>query len=406
MYSMNSSYLRYPQNYQTIAQSQYPLAFSFLGGNLNPQLETPVQPLGINQTALLTAQSVPSFQGAANAIKTLPNDTVEIGKNSSEKVNKKKKSSIKKKVILGATGLLLIGFSIYAVKRGNARLKDFRKIFMREDMTKKEAHEIFIRYSDLNKIKDDNEYAKAVFEEAKKNYGLEKSRIKFEIGDTNKSDKYNVGYFDPINNSIKIKPGLSRKDIVDYIHHELRHALQHRYAVSVSDEYAKRIVFSRIRLEARLMPSTGFKSKEAYEKYLEYYDDKIYKELPNGRKNLGTIFDEACRCFDTKTLKPDYSKMKLPEGLVERYRERICGKDFVVPEKYRDFANKCAEGKLNYNSGEGHRLEYFDNFIEKDARNAGFKMKKYLLGGGASFEKAEARLRAAFEKLDTKEKKS
>ena len=111
MYSMNSSYLLYPQNYQTIAQSQYPLAF--MGeGNLKPQLETPVQPRGINQTALLTAQSVPSFQGAANAIKTLPNDTVEIGKNSSEKVNKKKKSSIKKKVILGATGLLLIGFAI------------------------------------------------------------------------------------------------------------------------------------------------------------------------------------------------------------------------------------------------------------------------------------------------------
>ena len=107
---MNSSYLLYPQNYQTIAQSQYPLEFR--GGNLKPQLETPVQPLGINQTALLTAQSVPSFQGAANAIKTLPNDTVEIGKNSSEKVNKKKKSSIKKKVILGATGLLLIGFAI------------------------------------------------------------------------------------------------------------------------------------------------------------------------------------------------------------------------------------------------------------------------------------------------------
>ena len=347
---------------------------------------------------------MPSFQGAANAIKTLLNDTVEIGKNSSEKVNKKKKSSIKKKVILGATGLLLIGFSIYAVKRGNARLKDFRKIFMREDMTKKEAREIFIRYSDLNKIKDDNEYAKAVFEEAKKNYGLEKSRIKFEIGDTNKSDKYNVGYFDSSNNSIKIKPGLSRKDIVDTIHHELRHALQHRYAVSVSDEYAKSIVFSRIRLAEGLLPSTAFESKEGYENYLKCYEK--YKEQSNGRKKIGTIAIEASKCFDTKTLKPDYSKMKLPEGLVERYRERICGKDFVVPEKYRDFANKCAEGNLNYNSGEGHRLEYFDNFIEKDARNAGFKMKKYLLGCGASFEKAEARLRAAFEKLDTKEKKS
>ena len=77
MYSMNNSYLLYPQNYQTIVQSQYPLAFRG-EGSLKPQLETPVQPRGINQTALLTTQSVPSFQGAANAIKTLPNDTVEI----------------------------------------------------------------------------------------------------------------------------------------------------------------------------------------------------------------------------------------------------------------------------------------------------------------------------------------
>ena len=398
MYSMNSSYLLYPQNYQTIAQSQYP--FAFRGSNLKPQLETPVQPNGINQTALLTAQSVPSFQSAANTIKTLPNDTIEIGKNSSEKVNKKKKSSIKKKVILGATGLLLVGFSISAVKSRNARFKDFRKIFMREDMTKKEAREIFMRYSDLYKIKDDKEYAKAVFEEAKKNYGLEKSRIKFEIDDTpNNGDSKILGYFFRPDNSIKIKSGLSRKKIVDVIHHELRHALQHRYAVSVSDEYAKSIVESRIAFAKWGKPKSEFASKEAYDKYFKSHLDRINKKLPNGKKNLRTIYDEAFECFDCITLKTDYSKMKFPEGLVERYRERICGKDFVVPEKYRDFANKCAEGKLNYK-------EYFDNFIEKDARNAGFKMKEYLLGWGASFEKAEARLRAAFEKLDTKEKKS
>lgn len=350
---------------------------------------------------------MPSFQGAANTIKTLPNDTIEIGKNSSEKVNKKKKSSIKKKVLLGVTGLLLVGFSISAVKSRNARLKDFREIFMREDMTKKEAREIYMRYSDLYKIKDDKEYAKAVFEEAKKNYGLEKSRIKFEIGDTtDKNHKNRVGYFKRIYNSIKIKPGLSRKEIVDTIHHELRHALQHRYAVSVSDECAKSIVASRIALAKWGKPKSEFASKEAYDKYFKSHLDRINKKLPNGKKNLRTIYDEAWECFDRNTMKLDCSKMKLPEGLVERYRERVCGKDFVVPEKYRDFANKCAEGNLNYESGEGHYLEYFDNFVEKDARNAGFKMKEYLLGWGASFEKAEARLRAAFEKLDTKEKKS
>ena len=97
MYSMNNSYLLYPQNYQTIVQSQYPLAFRG-EGSLKPQLETPVQPRGINQTALLTAQSVPSFQGAANAIKTLPNDTVEI--------NGKKKTGMSSgaKVGLGILG--------------------------------------------------------------------------------------------------------------------------------------------------------------------------------------------------------------------------------------------------------------------------------------------------------------
>ena len=106
---MNSSYLLQPQNYQTIAQSQYPLEFR--GGNLKPQLETPVQPLGINQTALLTAQSVPSFQGAANAIKTLPNDTVEIN-------GKKKKLSIGAKIAIGVgTTLAVLVGGAYAISK-------------------------------------------------------------------------------------------------------------------------------------------------------------------------------------------------------------------------------------------------------------------------------------------------
>lgn len=63
---------------------------------------------------------------------------------------------------------------------------------------------------------------------------------------------------------------------------------------------------------------------------------------------------------------------------------------------------KCSEGILNYNESAKQWLGYFDNFIEKDARNAEFKMKKHLYGSGASFEKVEAKLRAAFDK----EKKS
>ena len=142
---------------------------------------------------------------------------------------------------------------------------------------------------------------------------------------------------------------MSRKDIVDTIHHELRHALQYKYALSVNDELAKQSI------QMHVIGFLGNK-RQTFDEY---------------EKSLLTM-DDMTRNLFCSLLKKD----PIPQRIIEKYRSCICGKDFVVPEKYRDFANKCAKGNLNYKSGEGHRLEYFDNFLEKDARNAGFKMKE------------------------------
>lgn len=151
MYSMNSSYLLYPQNYQTIAQSQYP--FAFRGSNFKPQLETPVQPNGINQTTLLTAQSVPSFQGAANAIKTLPNDTVEI--------NGKKKSGMSTgaKVGLGILGTVA-GLCIAGVAISRHQTSKLEKLYKEKLVPKIFDKEI--QFTDAKTKDEAIKYAKEV----------------------------------------------------------------------------------------------------------------------------------------------------------------------------------------------------------------------------------------------------
>ena len=66
-----------------------------------------------------------------------------------------------------------------------------------------------------------------MFEEAKKNYGLEKSPIKLSFQDKEIAS----GFCQRDNSVISITPKCSRSHILNTMHHEFRHAKQHIYAL-------------------------------------------------------------------------------------------------------------------------------------------------------------------------------
>ena len=71
--------------------------------------------------------------------------------------------------------------------------KTFKDVFLREDITEKEALEILNRYKEVEKIRitgTKEEYARALFDEAKRNYGFENSNLKIFYTDLIQPQKY------------------------------------------------------------------------------------------------------------------------------------------------------------------------------------------------------------------------
>lgn len=121
--------------------------------------------------------------------------------------------------------------------------KNFSEVFMREDITDEEALEMLHRYKEIKKIGvtgTKEEYAQAMFEEGKKNFGL--SHLPSELTLVDKpirGDERILGITDPLGN-IQIKSTIRNSHLSDTIHHELRHLKQHYYAYNLSpDEYVK-----------------------------------------------------------------------------------------------------------------------------------------------------------------------
>lgn len=193
--------------------------------------------------------------------------------------------------------------------------KTFQEVFMRKDITEQETLDMIKRYHDVELIgitgsKED--YINALFDEAKKNYGMEKlpNEIKIAKGDIRK-DPRTLGFTDPLGD-ITIRGDLKRNVIFNTIHHELRHAKQNYYAFNLDPE-------EYVRLS---QPSN--------------------MEIP--RK----VFEYAYQC------EPDESN--------------------IEPE-YRDFAEKSLKSKQGYCAVSKDKFGYLAQWCEKDAFNAGDKME-------------------------------
>jgi len=282
-----------------------------------------------------------------------------------------------KKTLLVFGGLALAGVGLFfAAKKGQttrvekafAELKKepqkaqktFQEVFLREDITEKEALEMVNRYESIWKIKDKKEYIEALFKEAKKNYRLDDTGIKLTFDLTAKNAENASGFYRHSDEILSITTKCSREEIMDTMHHEFRHALQYRAGES-SDMYIKfrALIDSYIRDYVKKNPDCSIlPDTDEERKFLKGFVEKAKKEL----KEKG------------------YPKTKEMKETYEFTKELLLGKDeiFKVPEKYSEWASKCAE--MHYLSKktlpDENYKKYFEQFTEQDARFAGESIAK------------------------------
>ena len=110
--------------------------------------------------------------------------------------------------------------------------KKFKEVFLRNDLTEEQTKEILNDYKKVEKLglkSTKEEYVKALFEQAKKNYQIYNPSMKIEINSTKMWESAFAG--SPMNNEeiLITKKGMqqSHSEIFETIHHELRHAKQH-----------------------------------------------------------------------------------------------------------------------------------------------------------------------------------
>ncbi len=250
----------------------------------------------------------------------LTNDRAIIQKDNSYNSKTIENKSLSKKISLGLGALSAIALSVvYGIKKYNVKnikniQKAFQEVFMRDDITLNQTREIMNRYKNIEKIENKEEYIKAMFKEAKKNFGFENSSIKLVIDKL----KYANGQCTNNNSYIIINTDISRRQILDTIHHEFRHAKQNYLA-----------------------------NPEKYH-----------------RAELDKLVEEAIDNGNTET--------NLLEQCIEQLRNKI------VPAKYKNWTENIRNGFNNYLGIGKDFVGTWNNIVEQDARKAGRKMSKYV----------------------------
>ena len=202
--------------------------------------------------------------------------------------------------------------------------KTFKDVFLRGDITEKEALEMLNRYKEVEKIRvtgTKEEYARALFDEAKRNYGFADSNLKISYFDTEGRMGGGFGWIMP---EITIDSKGRIKRLMNTIHHELRHAKQTYYAINMKP-------------------------------------DEYLAAMRTARK--GTNFENLVSSYT-------------PEEILKIFGMSKPNKH-IVPSKYESFVDNVIQGeKKRTYSADYFGPEYMNNFLEVDARSAGESMAK------------------------------
>lgn len=298
-------------------------------------------------------------------------NSVAANKNSFERtpdsdvIVKTKQDNTKTILSLGALATAGIGI-VYAIKKAQVKninniQKAFQDVFLRDDISIEETKAMLKRYKEIEKIKDKKEYTKALFEEAKKNYRMDDTNYKLAFDLPAKGSKDYYGFCRQSDETIVISSKCPRHWLLNTMHHEFRHAVQHRVAVN-SDEALK------IRCLADLQCSEDIKrigDKKAELKKLQN-NDYVELLLKNAKEKLK---------------KYGFAKTKENTKRFDFYKKNN-EKLFSVPKKYSEWKDKCIEGEFysQYCSPDDSYIKYFKQFSEKDARKAGRTITKFVKG--------------------------
>ena len=253
------------------------------------------------------------------------NDIVTINKK--RELTKKQKTWLKIGTI--ATAIVAAGLAIREGFIRNAQ-KVFKEAFLRDDITRKETIGMLKRYKSIGKIKDKNEYIRAMYEEGKNNFGLKDLKLKFSIEDFAKQGVQ--GEYNASEATLKISKNINKSRVVNTVHHELRHAKQANMMINYSPlEYTRAVL----------------KSKGApFERYLND---------TNFLKGMSDIYFQA----HGVTRKPE----NVPKSLEEYVKKLLKAQEVYVE-------GNLVNGKPN--------KEYYNNFKEVDARKCGDSLEKIL----------------------------
>lgn len=212
--------------------------------------------------------------------------------------------------------------------------KTFNEVFLRTDISEKEAFEILNRYKEVEKIAvtgTKEEYIQAVFNEAKRNFGFKDSKFKLVIknGEVSENGK-TLGGAAVLSNRVEIDPSQRLELIQGVMHHEMRHMKQNFYAVN--------------------------------------YDPQAYKyALRNGyseklsKKELEEVLDSCL------------------EDMQEVFNLKFFDRN-NIPKEQLQYAKECLEGRKTYVDGHTDFNSYYNNFLEVDARHSGGLIDKLFHG--------------------------
>ena len=129
--------------------------------------------------------------------------------------------------------------------------KKFKEVFLRNDLTEEQTKEILNGYKEVEKLglkSSKEEYVKAVFEQAKKNYQIYNPTMKIEIKNLTMRESAFAGC--PMHNEAVYitNNGIqkSRSEIFELVHHELRHAKQNEHLYNTKPDEFKTAIYEDI----------------------------------------------------------------------------------------------------------------------------------------------------------------
>ena len=280
-----------------------------------------------------------------------------------------------KKTLLILGGIALAGVGLFfAAKKGQAirvekafadlkkqpqkAQKTFQEVFLREDITEKEALEMVNRYKEIEKIRlagNKKEYIEAVFNEAKQNYGFKDKPIQLLI---QKPENLRLnGECDSLNRYIMINPDRNMDKIFKTVHHEFRHAKQHELIYNLNPE----------RVQANFIARMKIKHPEEINKIL---DDIIEKNKENIDKNLFNANSIDIRKIILEHFPDEYQNV-----IIKNFGQQSLEN---IPKSQKKLADDLLKSVVEtdwekyYKDGE----YYLERFFEQDARFAGESIAK------------------------------